>query len=266
MKNLVICGDSFNIGIGCKDLKTEPYGHLLAERLGLNLINLAKGSSTNFSIYFQVEYAVKNIKDIDLLIVSSTCFHRTEFFNKKSHYSNDNTPISNTSINYHQYPPYGPNTYLPDQIIEHPMINNPDYKPTMYTENFHGILDFVETAKKPGFGKGQYYARFDDEDLERFELYKKYYLDIWSPKIQKWYDIGMINLSHSLLKANKIPHLVLVEDPELRDVIDKKNMCWMSWGQLSLKYPDELNTYHTSKEGHIEACNIVLDKLRNSLI
>ena len=28
MKNLVICGDSYNIGIGCHDLHNEPYGSL----------------------------------------------------------------------------------------------------------------------------------------------------------------------------------------------------------------------------------------------
>jgi hypothetical protein len=33
MKNLVICGDSFSIGIGCHNLETEPYGSLLAKKL-----------------------------------------------------------------------------------------------------------------------------------------------------------------------------------------------------------------------------------------
>ena len=28
MKNLVICGDSFSIGIGCHDLNNEPYGSI----------------------------------------------------------------------------------------------------------------------------------------------------------------------------------------------------------------------------------------------
>ena len=53
MKKIVICGDSFNIGIGCRDLANEPYGQLLSKELGIPIINLAKGSSTNLSIYLQ---------------------------------------------------------------------------------------------------------------------------------------------------------------------------------------------------------------------
>jgi len=43
MKKLVICGDSFAKGLGCHDLKTEPYGSIVAAALGLELVNIAKG-------------------------------------------------------------------------------------------------------------------------------------------------------------------------------------------------------------------------------
>ena len=71
MKNLIICGDSFSVGIGCSDLRTQPYGSLLSDKLGLNLFNLAKGSSTNLSIFLQVKYAIENIRDIEYLIVGA---------------------------------------------------------------------------------------------------------------------------------------------------------------------------------------------------
>ena len=44
MKKLVVCGDSFAKGIGCRNLETEPYGSLIADKLGLELVNIAKGS------------------------------------------------------------------------------------------------------------------------------------------------------------------------------------------------------------------------------
>ena len=31
MKKLVVCGDSFAKGIGCRNLETEPYGSLVAK-------------------------------------------------------------------------------------------------------------------------------------------------------------------------------------------------------------------------------------------
>ena len=34
MKKLVVCGDSFAKGIGCRNLETEPYGSLVANSLG----------------------------------------------------------------------------------------------------------------------------------------------------------------------------------------------------------------------------------------
>lgn len=263
MKNLVICGDSFNIGIGCKDLQNEPYGSLLAKELNLNLINLAKGSSTNFSIYLQVEYALRKLKDIELLIVSSTCFHRTEFLNKEAHYTSPKPVVCNELVNYHEYPPYGESTYLPDQILSHPLSGDSEYKPQMYTENFWGILDFVKYFESKDYTKGGYYKRYDKEDPDRLKLLQQYYLDIWDPGIQRLYDIGMINLSHTALKNAKIPHLVLIEDEKLQQVISPENQCWVSWGELSQKFPDDLQTLHTSEKGHIEVFNTIISKLKN---
>ena len=267
MKNLVICGDSFNIGIGCKDLINEPYGSLLAKELNLNLVNLAKGSSTNFSTYLQVEYALRKIKDIELVIISSTCFHRTEFFNKEAQYGKQQPIVRNESVNYHEYPPYGEGTYITGQILEHPLSSDQEYQPSMYTENYHGILDYVDLLNNSKLNKGGYYKRYDNEDDTRLKLVHDHYFDIWHTGIQRLYDIGMINLSHTLLKNADIPHLVLIEDQELTKIIDEKNQCWVSWGELSQQYPDDLGTLHTSEKGHLEAFDKIYNTLkRNSVI
>jgi len=82
MKNsIVICGDSFNVGIGCRDLANEPYGALLSKHLDKSVINLAKGSSTNLSIYLQAKYVVDELADkVELVIVSPTSYNRVEWF------------------------------------------------------------------------------------------------------------------------------------------------------------------------------------------
>mgnify|MGYP000438992170 CR=1 FL=1 len=41
MRNIVVCGDSFSIGIGCHDLKNEPYGSLLAKKLDMPIVFFA---------------------------------------------------------------------------------------------------------------------------------------------------------------------------------------------------------------------------------
>lgn len=262
MRNLVVCGDSFSIGIGCRNLKTEPYGSLLAKEMGLNLINYAKGSSTNFSIYLQVKYAIENVKDIELLILAPTCHYRTEFFTKDVQYDDTKIPIiDNTCVNYHQYPPYGENTYLPDQILPHPMSNDNRYNPVMYTENFHGIFDFLNLMENNT--NSGYYRRYENEDIKRIQLLRDYYIDIYHTEIQKWYDIGMINMAHTLLLQNSIPHLIIDSDPSLLEIIPPKYTCLVNWGLLSAKFPDDIPTKHTSYEGHLEVYKIILEKYNN---
>lgn len=259
MKNLVICGDSFSIGIGCRDLKTEPYGSMISKKLGLNLINFAKGSSTNFSIYLQAKYAIETVQDIELLIIAPTCHYRTEFFNKSVQYDESKTPIiDNRCVNYHEYPPYGENTYLPGQVLENPMKDDENYNPVMYTENYHGIFDFLDLVER-GIQSG-YYDRYKNEDINRIKIIRDYCVDINHVSIQKWYDIGMINLAQTLAIKNSIPYLIIDNDPEMLDLVPENNKCYISWGELSQKYPDDIPTSHTSYLGHIEVYNKILEK------
>lgn len=262
LKKLVICGDSFSIGIGCRNLKTEPYGSLLSNKLGMELVNLAKGSSSNLSIFLQVKYAINNIDNIGLLIIAPTCHYRTEFFNKKTQYGNvPIREIDNTCVNYHQYPPYGDGTYLPDQILKNPMENDPNYNPIIFTENFHGIFDFINVKEKNI--ETNYYNRFDNEDINRIRVLKDYCVDFHHSSIQKWYDIGAINLGQSLLNKNLISYLIIDNDHEMLSFVPEKNRCYVDWGDLSIKYPDDLPSSHTSYEGHLHVYNTILEKLKN---
>ena len=62
-KRVVVCGDSFAVGIGCRDLINEPFGSLVARELKRPLFNLAKGSSTNLSIFLQMQYVADKLAD-----------------------------------------------------------------------------------------------------------------------------------------------------------------------------------------------------------
>ena len=265
MKNLVICGCSFAVGIGCRDLNETPFGILLSEKLNLNHISLAKGSSSNFSIYLQAKYAVDNIKDIDLVILSVTSYDRTEWFKEKlqnddiwKKYQLESGELSNTDVNYHQYPPHGKNTY--PQILPFYMEDDPDYTGEMFTENFVGVFDYLENfVDKNKFST--YYKRFDNERPERTNILRDYYLNISDLRIKRLYDIGMINLSHSLLKANNIKHLILTDDTYYDQIIPKENLVNISWGELSEKYPDDLGSLHTGEKGHKIVYNEILKNI-----
>ena len=157
MSKLVICGDSFAKGIGCRDLDNEPYGSIVAKELGLELVNLAKGSSTNYSIMLQALYAIDNIKDISLVLLTNTSYDRIEWF-PAAGYTPVGVDLSNLDVNYHQYPPYHPGSYGPRIDGEpHPMIDDKFYKGGMFTENLVGIIDYFDTVIDVGLEPSEYY-------------------------------------------------------------------------------------------------------------
>jgi hypothetical protein len=261
MKNLVICGDSFSIGIGCHNLETEPYGSLLAKKLDMNLINLAKGSSTNLSISLQVKHAVDNIPDIGLLIIANTCYHRTEWFPENA---KENGDVINLNINYHQYPPYGEATY--PYVIDHPMINDPRYTGEILTENWFGIIDYVEKIldKNNNVNNSAYFKKFKNERPDRMRLLKDYYYEFFDSRIQRQYDMGVIVKSHALLKNKNIKHYILTHEvDEFKLYVATENLVHVNWGSLSSKYPDDLKTLHTSYLGQIEVYESIIKKIQN---
>jgi hypothetical protein len=255
---LIICGDSFNIGIGCPDLHKEPYGSVLADTLGLDLVNLAKGSSTNLSIYLQAEYAVNNIAtENDIVLISHTSYDRVDWFP----WDDDNRNyITNADVNYHQYPPYGENTNY--QILEnHPMANDINYNGRMFTENFLGVIDYWETFRKDDKESG-YYSRFKDEPKERMKTLYDFAITIHDTRINRMHSMGVITMAHQLLKNKNIKHLILTGDVVgYSKLIDRKNLVDVCWETLSLKHPDELKTLHTGPEGHNEAARLIMNKL-----
>lgn len=258
-KNIVICGDSFSIGIGCHDLKNEPYGALLGKYFDENVLNFSKGSSTNLSIYLQVKYVFENIKNIKFVCIGTTCNNRTEWFPDSS---NTNKSLDNFIVNYHQYPPYGVDTY--SHIIENPMKIDTRYSGEMFTENYYGIIDYVDNVLTGKRGGGKYFEKFEKERPEKLKLLRDYYAEIFDERIQRIYDMGVIIMSHVLLSSLDIKHIILTNNNELKKFISEKNLCFIDWIKLSNEYPDTLNTLHTSPEGHKIVFNSVLNKIKEN--
>lgn len=264
MKNtIVVCGDSFSKGIGCRDLTNEPYGSLLSKELNKPLVNLAKGSSTNMSIYLQVKYAVDQLAETtEFVLVSNTSYNRIEWF--PIDYEFTNHEITNNDVNYHQYPPYHESSYLNDQIQDHPLVNDPNYSGGMFTENYMGVIDYWETFRSKNKDSG-YYARFRDEPKERIKTIYDFARMIHDDRIDRIKSIGVLTMAHQLLKNAGIKHLILTHEvEEYIKFMDSKNVVNVNWGKLSVDYPDDLPSLHTSKEGHIVAFNSVYNKMKEN--
>ncbi len=264
-KHLVICGDSFNIGIGCRNLMTEPYGQLLSAELDKPIINLAKGSSTNLSIYLQAKYAVDNLST-DLVIISHTSYDRVDWFPINYDFPNG-LEIRLEDVNYHQYPPYGENSYRVDNKeirLTHPLAANPHYKGTMMTENLVGIINYWETWRSKNKTIG-YYDRINIEPTERIKLWYDYSKSLHEYRINRLQSAGLMTMAHQLLKKADIPHLILTDDIDFySQFVESTNLCNINWNMLARKYPDDLPSEHTSPVGHRLAFNSILTKLKEN--
>jgi len=262
MSNIVVCGDSYSVGIGCYNLEKEPYGSLLANHYGKNLINLAKGSSSNLSIFLQVKYVVENLKEVDFVCVSITSYNRTEWF-PDGLLPVEHWDLNNRDVNYHQYPPYGKDTY--PMILNNPMESDEKYNGKMFTENYLGIVDYVDNVLDKGIDYN-YFAKFRNERPEKMRLLRNYFFEIFDESIQRQYDIGVITLAHTLLKNKGIEHYILAWDYEFKKYIPNENFIHVDWGELSLKYPDQLGSFHTSEVGQRIVFEKILEKKNKNVI
>lgn len=263
---LIVCGDSFSVGIGCHDLDTQPYGSLLKNHLGCDLINLAKGSSTNFSIYLQAKYAAEKLASSDdLVMVSNTSYDRVEWF--PLDYNFPRGELENTDVNYHQYPPYYHGGYFVNGksiVLDNPMKDDANYTGAMFTENYVGVIDYWEKFGSTGV-ESNYYQRFDKEPKQKMKALYDFATIVHEPRINRIYSIGVLTMAHHLLKNAGVKHLILTHELDYYNkFIDKENLVDVNWGQLSLDYPDDLPSWHTSPEGHRRAFEIVVDKLKEN--
>lgn len=267
MKKIVICGDSFNIGIGCWDLKTEPYGALLADHLKLEQVNLAKGSASPVNIFLQVKYAVEKFDDIDYLIMSSTTYDRFDWF-PEGYYVKDE--ISLLDVNYHEYPPYKPGIYV--ESLPNPIGHEPGYRGGMFTETPAAIMKLMDLIRKwqkdPASKEfdGGYWFKFKSSDPSRITSLYEYMKKVYDPYSNKIKVRGTLVMGHALLKKKGIKHLILSHEPHmLTDYIDEENLCKLNWYELAQHYPDNMPPPgHTNQTGHEVAFNTVIQKFRDN--
>jgi hypothetical protein len=263
---IIVCGDSFNIGIGCRDLHTEPYASLLAAKLDRPLINLAKGSSTNLSIWLQVKYAVEELRanSSDIVLVNETSSNRFNWFPQGIDVQE--REITNLDVNYHDYPPYGNNSYWPQQLDTHPMQDHHGYKGTMLTENINGIIDYLDVFVANGWNqRGSYYNRILDEPEAKLRLIKDFYASVYNEQLSQLQSQAFMSMASTLLSNTGANHVMLLPWIELyKDLIKDDNILRFSWGAITLECPDDVNTGHASAQGHVLAYEMIVNKLQEN--
>lgn len=258
-KTIVVCGDSFSYGIGCVDLSLSPYGVLVAKKFEANLIRLARGSASNFSIGLQAEYAAEKIKpQPDLIIIGMTSFDRIEWQAEGSSMARTD-PVGLENLNYHLYPPHHiPSSPMKRRERFH-LEGDPSYNPTILTEQASGLADYINHARRGNPIATGYFKRLNTEPIPKLDMIMKYYFDVFQGSIKIKYDTAIIFQSYMRCILLGLNAIIVTAQPNLfLGLVDPKHLCEVNWWQLSIDYPDSIGSLHTGEEGHRVAAERVI--------
>jgi hypothetical protein len=256
-KKLVICGDSFNYGIGCVNMNTQPYGVLTSNYFNWDLVRLARGSASNYVIHLQGMYAADMIEKPHLIVLGQTSYDRIEWFNE---HAKDTHNHSLKNLNYHMYPPH--HTAYPHHDSPMPFyLQDKEYNPYILSEQVGGIDDCLKVRKSNP--TNPYYKRLNTEPTPKLQLICDYYLKVFDYEIKRNYDIGTLTKAYYYIKRQGINCIIAtVDKEEFSKFVDEKDLLSVDWGQLSLKYPDTIGSLHTSEEGHSVVANALIEKIK----
>ena len=255
MENLVICGDSFNYGIGCSNLATQPFGVLVAKHFNLELIRLARGSASNYTIHLQGEFAATLNPKPKLVILGTTSTDRFEWIAKDN--SLDKTPTI-YDLFYHNYPPHHEPPPGHDQPMPFYLDGNSRYSPKILSEQIPAISEYRRLKNKEGIYK--YYKRLHAEPLDKLELIERYYVETFNSYIKADYDKGVILKAYRKLKKNNIPTIIYTNDAGYKNYVDDERDYFDSnWKYYSDNWPDKFGSLHVSEEGNYHIANRLID-------
>ena len=259
-KLMVVCGDSFNYGIGCTDLNTKPYGVLTSKHFDWDLVRLARGSASNFTTYLQGAYAAKMNPTPDLVILGTTSYDRIEWITTDK--STDlTTPLTALDINYHQYPPHHEPQPLHDAPMDFYFKDNPNYSPKLLTEQIVAFSEYLEIERLKQ--TTNYYARLVTEGAKKIKLIEDYYFNIFDPRIKKDYDRGVILMAYTMIKKQGINCIICSPDEIFKELVDdSKDYFKQDWGKCCRLWPDTIGSFHTGDAGHRDTADRLIEHMK----
>ena len=247
-KLLVVCGDSFNYGIGCTDLYTKPYGPLTAKHFDWDLVRLARGSASNFTIYLQGAYAATMNPKPHLIILGTTSYDRIEWVATGEKLTGAPTALD---INYHLYPPHYHTPPLHDKPMDFFFKDNAKYSPKILSEQVVAFSDYLNYARQ--HQENDYYKRMHTESIEKLEMIERYYFEVFDTHIKRDYDRGVILMAYRIIKQQGINCIICSGDTDISKLVDHtRDYFNPDWGKCTRLWPDTVNSLHTGDGGHAD--------------
>lgn len=254
---LVICGDSFNVGIGLVDMEKQRYGQLVADELGYDLVMLARGSASNYAVFLQGKYASQMNPKPKCVVLCVTSYDRIEWLEDEFE---KHVTLDLSHLNYHLYPPHHHPQPHHDGPLDFHLKDDAGYNPKLLTEQVGAIPDYLGLLKKGN--PAEYYQRLHSQSPEKLKMLLDHYLTVWSNNTIKCdYDRGLILSAYTKIKNNGINCLVLSSDTNFNDLIPKEDLIYHSWGELTKKYPDTIGSHHADYPAHEYTARLIVERI-----
>jgi hypothetical protein len=257
-KTLAICGESWF----SSDLiyPHESFGEILSGRHNLNLLSLARGGCSNFSIALQVDQAIQ--MNPDFIIVGCADPDRIEipiqennpwenikkYFNWKNWRKNQNIfydklkVLSNIKYSGHN-----------SLSVLHKWLKNP----TILSESMDNLAFDVSNSKLHKHGLTE----------QQIESLKSYMVYLYDTGVKQQYDCWIMSDAVRRLYKSKIPFLIYIEplfNHELivdADWINSENK--IMFNEFSVyNLPQGARVFHTTTEGAIIFADYVEKRLK----
>jgi hypothetical protein len=248
MAKLVVCGDSN--AAASVHTPGKHFSELLADKMGYELISLARGGMSNAGICLQIEYAINTIRP-DFIYVSLTDSSRTEI----PYTATDSTFFNNQTDLWDKLR----RGYDISRGLENVVYDHKDYlscqntflnkNPTMRSDNVGSLTweGYYKVTKQQKTAM-QYYI------TELFDMNWKQQLDIWCVK-------------HCVreLVDSRIPFLIRQESylenctwlPEI-NCINSQQLDYGHYARLSFDDPTFVDPgYHTKEEYQREITDLL---------
>jgi len=258
-EKIVVCGDSFNVGIGLVDMEKQRYGQLVADKLEYDLVVLARGSASNYAVFLQGVYASKMLSKPKCVILCVTSYDRIEWLEDEFQ---KHITLDLSHLNYHQYPPHHHAQPHHDRPLDFYLKDDASYNPKLLTEQVGAIPDYLQTLEKQKKMPSDYYQRLHSQSPEKLKMLLEHYLTVWSNNnIKSDYDRGLILSAYTRITNSDIHCLVLASDDKFDDLIPKKDLIHHNWGELTLQYPDTIGSHHADYPAHEYTAQLIIERL-----
>lgn len=260
MKKLVVCGDSFASASVLTPGK--HYSEIIADRMGYELVSLARGGMSNLGICLQIEYAIR--MQADFVIVSFTDSSRIEipFDSAGFNFVNDDDMYTVDHVQFGRNIRTG---FDPRRGLENIVYDHRNYlsctntflnqNPTMRSDNVGSLMwgEYYPVSKKQKVAM-QYYL------TELFDANWKAQVDLWCVKccLRELLDSGI-----PFVTANGGG--TWIDEPWLPDV-NLMNIEWSKYTKSAVGTPGWVDPgYHTNEPEQVLIADLFYDSVKKVL-